>query len=218
MKRIAIIVAAGTSSRMTGDVPKQFLLIRGKPVLMYSIEKFSRHSDNIIVVLPAEYEKYWAELCITYNLNIPHIVVSGGMLRAESVKNGLNLINEECIVAVHDAARPLVSEMLIDKLYKETEKSGNAIPAIKVNDTLRMIDNTGSRTVDRNIFRIVQTPQCFNSIILRKMFDNPSNMNCTDEASMAEHEGIKINLVEGELTNIKITYDSDILIAESFIL
>ncbi len=218
MERYAIIVAGGTGSRMGTDIPKQFLVLKGMPVLMHSIEKFSRHCKRVIVVLPSDRKEQWEALCSEFRFTVPHEIVSGGTMRAESVKNGLDVLETEGVVAIHDAARPLLSDKLITRLLTVAEQEGSAIPVIKVGDSLRKLTGNASKAVDRNEYRLVQTPQCFDINLIRKAFLQPGFRNFTDEASLAEAAGYSVNLVEGESTNIKITLPSDLSYAESLMM
>jgi 2-C-methyl-D-erythritol 4-phosphate cytidylyltransferase len=216
MKRYAIIVAGGNGQRMNTELPKQFLLLKGKPVIMHSIKKFFDCDAEIIVVLPEAHLKFWEELKSKYNFKIPHRVVSGGITRCESVHNGLSLVDTiESIVAIHDAVRPLISETIIIKLYAVAEEKGNAIPVVEVRDSIRKISGNKNEQVNRDDFRIVQTPQVFQTKILKTAFEKTIERNFTDEASLAENCGIKINLEKGEQRNIKITFPEDLILAEA---
>jgi 2-C-methyl-D-erythritol 4-phosphate cytidylyltransferase len=214
MERFAVIVAAGSGTRMGSAVPKQFLLLKGLPLLMHSIRRFSDHCQNIIVVLAEDRISEWGELCSQYKFDLKHQVIPGGALRAESVKAGLDALPPEGVVAIHDAARPLISGKLISTLYRYAEQEGSAVPVIPLSDSLRKVKGNTSQAVDRNEYRLVQTPQCFDLIMLRKAFLQPGFRNFTDEASLAEAAGYTVNLVEGENTNIKITLPADLLWAE----
>lgn len=214
MNRFAVIVAGGTGQRFGSPVPKQFLLLSGKPVLMHSIEKFSSLCKDVVVVLPLEYFSHWKKICSQFNFEIPHLIVSGGPSRSISVMNGLDKIGEDGLVAVHDAARPLVSKLLIEKVFLNAEKSGNAVPCIRVNDSIRILNADENKAMNRDDFRLVQTPQCFSLGELKKAFSKFSGEEFTDEASMMERFGLKINLIDGELFNIKITGKSDLAHAE----
>lgn len=215
MKRYAIIVAGGTGSRMGNDTPKQFLLLKGKPILLHSIEKFSGHCDEVIVVLPENKMEEWKTICKKNNYPQSYQLVAGGVVRSESVRNGLEVIVGDGVVAVHDAARPLISEKLIEKLFHVAEQEDSAIPVIKLSDSLRKLSGNESKAVDRSDYRLVQTPQCFNISLIRKAFLQPGFRNFTDEASLAEAAGYNICLVDGEVSNIKITLPEDLNYAES---
>jgi 2-C-methyl-D-erythritol 4-phosphate cytidylyltransferase len=216
--RYAIIVAGGSGSRMQSVVPKQFLSINGLPVLMHTLLAFynSDSKPQLILVLPTDYHDHWAQLCTTYNFNIPHQLLSGGETRFHSVKNGLGLIpdNEDSIIAVHDAVRPLTSREIIDESYQYAAANGNAIAAVKSRDSIRQLKDGSSIALTRDEIYLVQTPQTFQSAQLKKAYYQPYNSHFTDDASVVEATGIKINLIEGNYQNIKITFAEDIAIAE----
>ena len=171
MKRYVIIVAGGQGIRMNGSLPKQFLSLNGIPVLMHTISAFHYPDIDVILVMNKDYISYWEDLCKQYSFNLNHRIVKGGKTRAESVKNGLDLIVEEGVVAVHDAVRPFVSPELIDRLFSNAETHKSAIPVIDVKDTLREITKDGeSITVPRIKYRAVQTPQLFTVSSLKKAF------------------------------------------------
>jgi len=214
-----IIVAGGNGSRMNNIVPKQFIALLGKPILMHTIEKFfsSIPEINIIVVLAKELKDEWKQLCTKHNFTIPHQLMDGGETRFHSVKNGLSVVPDNCIVGVHDAARPLVSKQTIISAFEIAEKKGNAIPAVAVNESLRETNGENNKAVDRNKYMIIQTPQCFNSTILKKAFEQPYHPLFTDDASVVERMGEKINLIEGNNENIKITTPQDLIIATALL-
>ena len=219
MKYFAIIVGGGSGSRMLSEVPKQFMLLRGRPVLMHTIEAFNKSDYNpeIIVVLNVDFHQYWENLCLLHNFSIPHKLVKGGTQRFDSVKNGIKAIKTKAIVAIHDAVRPLLSKQLIDRTFEEAERSGNAVAAIKSRDSVRQ--NTGNHTIplDREEIYLIQTPQTFSSEILKKAYTQEYRNEFTDDASVAEKIGIKINLIDGETRNFKITFPEDIRLAEIYL-
>lgn len=219
MKNYAVIVAGGSGTRMQSMIPKQFLLLQAKPVLMHTLSRFydAKLQLTLIVVLPESYIDYWKELCLRHHFIIPHEIVKGGETRFESVKNGITLITENGLVAVHDAVRPLISNTFIVNLYDTAGKQGNAVPVIQVNETIRIISGDSSKTVDRSGLRIVQTPQVFNSGTLKLAFNQQYNAAFTDEATVMEMAGEKIFLVDGEPSNIKITNQKDLIFAEAFL-
>ena len=217
MKRIALIVAGGSGSRIGGSIPKQFLLLNGRPMLMHTIEKFHDISDRVIIVLPEIHSAFWQQLCIEHQFTLNVTLVFGGVTRAASVKNGLAAIEMDSIVAVHDAARPLVSKKLIDKLYISAVTNGNAIPVIPVGESMRYVDGETNNVVDRSQYRLVQTPQCFRTELLVKAFDKADYQNFTDDASLLQAAGYQVHLEEGEPFNIKITQANDFLFAEYYI-
>lgn len=216
-KNYAIIVAGGSGSRMHSSVPKQFLLLNGLPVLMHTINAFYNciAQIHLIVVLPADSHEYWNELCAEHSFTIPHELVSGGETRFHSVKNGLGLINDDnAIVAVHDAVRPLITCEIIDESYECAAKYGNAIVAIKSRDSVRQIKDNRSISLVRDEIYLIQTPQTFQSAQLKKAYLQPYQANFTDDASVVEQTGVNINLIGGSYQNIKITFPEDIAIAE----
>jgi 2-C-methyl-D-erythritol 4-phosphate cytidylyltransferase len=216
----AIIVAGGSGSRMQSAVPKQFLLLSGKPVLMYTIEAFYGcvSAPAIIVVLPAAYHHYWQELCKEHDFRVPHHLVNGGDTRFQSVKNGLALIQDiNTVIAVHDAVRPLVSTKVIDESFNYAAKHGNVIAAVKSRDSIRQVQNQRSTALLRDEIYLVQTPQTFQSAILRQAYEQNYQAGFTDDASVVESLGIDINIIEGDYTNFKITFPEDIAIAEMLI-
>ncbi len=217
--KIVIIVAGGKGLRMGEKLPKQFLLANNLPVLMHTINSFvNTFSDiSIILVLPKEHVPYWENLCNDYNFNVNLKIAEGGETRFQSVKNGLKLAINNSIIAIHDGVRPLVSKAIIKECFNKAEKLGNAIPAISIFDSVREINESDSKIVDRNNYKIVQTPQVFKSEILQKAYDLPYNNKFTDDASVVEELGEKINLVEGNRENIKITTKYDLEIFKSFL-
>jgi len=219
-KNYAIIVAGGTGTRMQAAVPKQFLPLAGKPVLMHTIEAFhsSAASPVIILVLPADYHAYWKELCTKYHFKVPHQLVTGGETRFHSVKNGLDLITDtDAVIAVHDAVRPLISRTIIENTYQYAAEHGNAVTAVKSRDSVRSMESGISRSLVRDDVYLVQTPQTFRSAQIKKAYEQPYDPKFTDDASVVEETGVKINLFEGSHQNIKITFPEDIAIAEAIL-
>ncbi|MDF2433463.1 MAG: 2-C-methyl-D-erythritol 4-phosphate cytidylyltransferase [Mucilaginibacter sp.] len=217
-KNYVIIVAGGSGMRMQATVPKQFLLLNGKPVLMHTIAAFDRSETHpqIIVVLHPGFHTYWNQLCKEHNFNIPHQLVSGGETRFYSVKNGLDSINDDAdvLVAVHDAVRPLTGTRIIDESYKSASQCGNAVTAVKSRDSIRQVTNGVSKSLIRDEIYLVQTPQTFKLSQLKTAYLQSYNANFTDDASVVEGTGIAINFIEGSYANIKITLPIDIAIAE----
>ncbi|OFY85757.1 MAG: 2-C-methyl-D-erythritol 4-phosphate cytidylyltransferase [Bacteroidetes bacterium RIFCSPLOWO2_12_FULL_35_15] len=204
---------------MNNAVPKQFIELKGKPVLMHTLEKFFNAIPEIkiILVLADQLNDEWGILCKKYNFTIPLTLTNGGETRYQSVKNGLALVPENCIVGVHDAARPLITEQLIINLFETAKQKGNACPAIPVTETIREVIDGNNRSVDRTNYFIIQTPQCFHSSLLKKAFLKPYQSTFTDDASVLEAMGEKINLIEGDRENIKITTSQDLIIAEALL-
>ena len=213
MKKVAIIVAGGQGIRMNSDIPKQFLLLNSTPVLIHTLLKFS-HLDEIILVLPEIQIEYWNQLCKSHNFTIPHIIVEGGITRFHSVKNGLEKVDNNSIVAIHDGVRPLVSKNLINNLISEVKEGVGSIPVVPIKDSIRKLEGTNSIHIDRsNLFK-VQTPQCFLSDDIKKAYTKEYSHTFTDDASVFETNGGKINTLLGEEKNIKITTKEDLKIAE----
>lgn len=216
MKYYAIIVAGGSGNRMQAALPKQFLPLQGKPILMHTIEAFHACglSPEIIIVLNIHQHQFWEQLCQKHNFQIPHQLVSGGEERFHSVKNGLEYIKGNGIVAVHDAVRPLVSTELIQSCFKAAEAAGNAVPGVQPTDSIRKITASGkSEAMSRNMVALIQTPQTFEVKMLKKAYMQPFRNDFTDDASVVEYMGTEINIIEGERSNIKITFQEDIAIA-----
>lgn len=219
MQNNVIIVAGGKGLRMGNELPKQFIAIEGKPILMHTIEAFYSFDRrmNIVVVLPADFIDYWHKTCREHDFKIYHTIVSGGETRFHSVKNGLEQV-QQGLVAVHDAARPLVSVSLIDRAFQEAAIHKAVIPVIDVADSLRrMIDGTESEIIDRSDIKQVQTPQVFKCHMIKEAYKVDFNPSFTDDASVVESNGGKIHLIEGERQNVKITTPFDLEIAEFII-
>lgn len=219
MKYYAIIVGGGTGSRMLSDLPKQFMLLANRPILMHTIEAFynSDCKPEIIVVLNVDFHIYWEELCKQYHFSIPHKLVKGGNNRFHSVKNGIKLISGKAIIAIHDAVRPLVTKQLINHSYQEAESFGNAIAAIRSRDSVRQVNEKLNISLKRDEIYLVQTPQTFSSKILIKAYKQDFRNEFTDDASVVERLGTKIKLIEGERNNLKITFPEDLKIAEIYL-
>jgi len=215
----AIITAAGAGVRMNTPLPKQFLPLLGKPVLMHTIEAFLRVQLNmqIILVLPREQMDYWAQLCQEHHFNHPLQLAEGGPTRFHSVKNGLRLVPDNHLVAIHDGVRPLVAPQTIKEAFHLADKFGNAIPVVKINESVRIIENAFNRPIDRQAVRIVQTPQCFRSSPIKQAYNVNFHETFTDDASVLEKTGERIYLSEGNKENIKITTPEDFLIAEAIL-
>ena len=216
MQKVALIVAGGKGERMNADIPKQFLLLNGTPILMHTLKQFS-HFEKIVLVLPHSQFDYWRELCSTYNFTQKHTLVAGGTTRFYSVKNGLEKIEKNSVIAIHDGVRPLISTSLIDSLVAETGIGIGVIPIIPVKDSIRKVERENSAHVDRsNLFK-VQTPQCFLSADIQKAYTQDFTGTFTDDASVFEANGGKINTLLGEENNLKITTEEDLKIASILI-
>lgn len=219
MKKFAIIVAGGSGTRMNSELPKQFLLLQGKPLLYYTISSFLEAFDDckILLVLPEDHIAAGQEIIDAF-FDYKRIQITvGGRTRFHSVQNGLKLVDEESVVFVHDAVRCLVTTDLIRRCYDAVIEHGSAVPVIDSKDSLRMITETGNEAVDRTKIKIVQTPQAFYSKILLKSFNIDYKDKFTDEATVVEAYGMDVYLVEGEETNIKITRPLDLEIAEKLL-
>lgn len=219
MKKYAVIVAGGSGLRMGTTMPKQFLMLADKPVLWYTLTAFLNAYDDLEIIVVLHKDYFDAGLEITRNTHSPTRigVAEGGETRFHSVKNGLKHINQHSVVFVHDAVRCLVTTELIHRCYEETIKNGNAVPAVSAVDTIRIESALGNEQIDRNRVRIIQTPQTFYSDMIKAAFEQEYEDSFTDEASVVERLDVKINLVEGDYSNIKITKPVDLLIAEKIL-
>lgn len=214
--KIVLVVAGGKGERMNAGIPKQFLEIHGKPILMHTLEVF-RHYDasiQLILVLPAIQLNFWYELCKKHNFTLSHQIVAGGLTRFDSVKNGLETVKVPALVAVHDGVRPLVSVETIARCFDEAEKHSAAIPVISLVDSIRLLTEDGSQSVDRTVYKLVQTPQVFDAELLKKAYKQGFSPFFTDDASVVEAMGANVQLVEGNRENIKITTMFDLEMAE----
>lgn len=221
MQEYAIIVAGGSGSRMKSEIPKQFLKVNGLPVLTHTIKAFRNYSQNlnIIVVLPKDQFFAWHELCELHAFKEEYSLISGGETRFHSVRNGLESITDSSgLVAVHDGVRPIISKELIQNCFANAAESGTAIVSIPLKDSIRNIGKNGkNQTVNRDDFRLVQTPQTFRLDWMRNAFSNDYQAAFTDCASVLEYAGYPIHLIEGSYENIKITTPEDLLLAEIFL-
>ena len=219
MKYYAIIVGGGSGSRMQSDIPKQFLLLSGKPLLMHTLDAFynSDLQPEIILVLNVDFHKYWEDLCVQYNFKLPHTLVKAGSQRFFSVKNGLKFAKGTSIIAVHDAVRPIISNSLITAAFREAENSGSAVPALVSRDSVRQKSGDLSFVLNRNEIFFVQTPQTFHSKLLNKAYKQPYRIEFTDDASVVEKSGISVNLISGDAKNIKITFPEDLILAQAYL-
>lgn len=216
MKKHVIIVAGGKGLRMGGDIPKQFLPVCGKPVLMRTIDAFYAFDKemHIILVLPVSQQEYWTKLCAEYRFDVPHVVADGGETRFHSVKNGLALVTGEGLVGVHDGVRPFVSQAVMNRCFAEAKMKRAVIPVIGVVETVRHLTGEGSETVSRDRYKLVQTPQVFEAELIRKAYRQEFTDRFTDDASVVEALGEKVYLVEGNRENIKLTTPFDLKLAE----
>lgn len=230
MSNYIIIVAGGKGLRMGADIPKQFLPVGGKPVLMRTLERFQAYSESevaagrsglrIILVLPKAQQAYWHELCEQYAFTVEHAIADGGETRFHSSKNGLQLVPDDAlgVVGIHDGVRPFVDEEVISRCYETARREGAAIPVMPVTETLRHIDGNGNgRNVLRSDYRIVQTPQTFDIQLAKRAFQQPYSDAFTDDASVVEALGNSVTMVDGNRENIKLTTPYDLMIAEQLV-
>jgi len=219
MKKFVIVVAGGSGSRMGTEIPKQFLELCGKPVLMHTIQVFHNFDpeSRIILVLPEDQQQFWKGLCLEHSFSLVHQVVSGGKTRFHSVLNGLSQIDGEGIVFIHDGVRPLVSRETLDRCLETAQKCGNAIPVLPVTESLRKQEGDQNISVDRSQYFSVQTPQTFRSEQILEAFKQDFDAAFTDDASVAEKAGFAIQMVEGNRENIKITTPIDLIVTEAFL-
>ncbi len=218
MKQYALIVAGGTGSRMRSDLPKQFIKLGSKPILMHTIEAFHafNNSMNIALVMHPEYIALWEDLCSEHNFILKHKLVKGGNTRFHSVRNGLRqLPNENNIVGIHDAARPFIDSEFLNRCFKEANHKGNAIPFLDSTESLRYVENNSNKIIDRNLVKKIQTPQCFKLNDIKLAYNQKYDTSFTDDASVYEAKfNSKIFLVDGADKNIKITTPVDLALAE----
>ena len=218
-RKSVIIVAGGIGSRMGTDLPKQFILLEAYPVLMWTILCFTQYDPGIqvVVVLPETQIKFWKELCLKHAFHHTHQLAEGGETRFHSVRNGLKILAETDLVAIHDGVRPLVSQCTIDNCFKQAAATGAAIPVLPVNETLRRGTMGQSLTVDRNKYFSVQTPQVFKFPLLKDAYAQDWDPLFTDDASVVEKSGSPIIMVPGNRENLKITYLEDLIIAGAYL-
>ena len=220
MKTVAIIVAGGSGTRFGAELPKQFLELGGKPILMRSIEAFANSGNcpvDVIVTLPSDQMDLWQLLCDRYGFGVPHRVVPGGETRWHSVKHALDSmgdVNEVDIIAVHDGVRPMVTADVICRTIEAARRDGAAVPVVALNDSVRQVVGEASHALDRSTLRAVQTPQAFDARLLLDAYSLPYQPTFTDDASVVEQLGHPITLVEGDPHNLKITRPMDLALAE----
>lgn len=219
MKKFALIVAGGSGSRMGSEIPKQFMEMAGKPVLMHTIKAFLSYDPDVevILVLPEQHFGLWEELCRRYRFEHPYRLGQGGLNRFESVASGLNLIEGDGLVFIHDGVRPLVSRATLQRCCELATEKGNAIPALKVVESVRWAEDNLNKPLDRNRVWLVQTPQTFRVSLIREAYGQAFREEFTDDASVLESLGYRINLTEGNRENIKITWPVDLLWAETLL-
>lgn len=221
MRTITIIVAGGSGTRFGAQLPKQFLELAAKPILMRTIEAFGENRDgsfDVIITLPTGQMELWRALCERHGFVVPHRVVAGGETRWHSVKNALDSIGDIAdvdVIAVHDGVRPLATANLINRVLDAARRDGAAIPVVPLNDSVRLLDGDGgSHALDRSSLRAVQTPQAFDARLLIEAYRQPFDPTFTDDASVVERYGHQVTLVEGDPQNLKITRPMDLALAE----
>ena len=218
MKRATIIVAGGSGVRMGGALPKQFLEVGGKPILLRTLETFHRFDPHmhLVIVLPASQMDYWQTIIARHQCNIPHTIAEGGSTRFHSVSNGINALPQDIdVIGIHDGVRPFVSQDTLTRCYSNEKPA--IIPVIPLHDSMRQLTTQGNRAVDRTAYVAVQTPQVFRASLLRDAYTLPYEVQFTDDASVVEAAGGNIELTEGNRENIKITTPFDLLIAEGIL-
>lgn len=215
-QKYVIIVAGGSGKRMGSELPKQFISVAGKPILMHTLQCFHSYdaSIQIVLVLPKDQHQFWNELLEQHQFKVPHQVVSGGKERFNSVKNGLAACAKQGLIGVHDGVRPLASIETIRSCYESAEKNGAVIPCIPANESIRKIKIEKNYAVDRSQYYMVQTPQVFKAELLHQAYEQGFTSKFTDDASVVEAQGHAITMVEGNPENIKVTRPMDLKIAE----
>ncbi len=218
-KEFALVVAGGKGTRIKTKLPKQFLELNGKPILLHTLEAFLRYSDEIqiVLVLPEDDFEIWNNICKKFNFNAPIILEKGGETRFQSVKNGLSKIEGPGLVAIHDGVRPLVSEDIIGASFRLAAVHQSAVAAVRLKDSIRITDQDNTKAMDRSRFRLIQTPQTFDIDLIKQAYQMKEDASLTDDASVAEKSGHVISLFEGSYENIKITTPEDLIVAEALL-
>lgn len=213
----ALIVAGGKGTRIKSSVPKQFLELNGLPILMHTIDAFYRYSEkiNVILVLPKDDFQLWNELVEKHQFSKKFLLQEGGDSRFQSVKKGLEKIEGDGLVAIHDGVRPLVSEDIIGASFRLAAVHKSAVAAVRLKESIRVSDQDNTKAVDRSKFRLIQTPQTFPVSVIKKAYETREDETLTDDASVAERAGLTISLFEGSYRNIKITTEEDLIIAKA---
>jgi 2-C-methyl-D-erythritol 4-phosphate cytidylyltransferase len=215
----ALIVAGGKGTRIKSKLPKQFLELTGKPILLHTLEAFYRYSENItiVLVLPEDDFAIWNDICKKYNFTKPILLQKGGETRFQSVKNGLEKITGPGLVAIHDGVRPLVSEDIIGASFRLAAVHQSAVAAVRLKESIRMTDQDNTKAMDRSRFRLIQTPQTFSIDLIKQAYQMKEDVTMTDDASVVEKLGHTISLFEGSYENIKITTPEDLIVAEALV-
>lgn len=218
-RRAVIIVAGGQGKRMGGDLPKQFIPLAGKPILMHTLERLHQWDPEaeFIVVLPQEQEAYWQMLCLELDCTTPHQVCYGGKSRYHSVKSGLTAITDADLIAVHDGVRPFFAPSVVEECFRAAVQFGAAIPVAPMVESVRLVEEEENRALNRSLLRVVQTPQVFQAHLLQNAYEQPYNPLFTDDASVVEAAGTSVHLIVGNYENIKITTPFDLEVAKALI-
>ncbi len=209
-------MAGGVGTRMNAGIPKQFLILAGKPLLMHSMQAFSNAYPGItlVVALPHDQFPAWDDLCQKFSFDLPHLVSKGGTTRFHSVQQALSNLPGEGLIAIHDGVRPLISVALIRSAFQTAEGLGNCIPVLPLTESLRRVDGDHNEPADRSAFRVIQTPQVFLASTIKKAYEQPYRECYTDDATVAESIGEPIHLINGDPVNLKITHPYDLALAE----
>ncbi len=217
MLEYALVVAGGKGTRIKSALPKQFIELNGKPILLHTIEAFYRYSTSIkiVLVLPEDDFSIWKSICDKFNFTMPITLQKGGDTRFQSVRNGLDLLEGDGLVAIHDGVRPLVSEDIIGASFRLAAIHKCAVAAIRLKESIRITDQDTTKAVDRSKFRLIQTPQTFDLQLIKKAYQGKEDESLTDDASVAEKAGYSISLFEGSYENIKITTPEDLIVAKA---
>jgi 2-C-methyl-D-erythritol 4-phosphate cytidylyltransferase len=218
VKQAVIFVAGGTGTRMGSPLPKQFLTLNNTPILIHTLRNFFSFNRNfeMIVVMHHDYISFWKDLCLQFEDVPEHTVVAGGEERFHSVKNGIEAVSSDVKhIAIHDAVRPLVSHETLTRCFNTLNEHSAVVPAIPINDSIREVHGVINNSVDRSLYKRIQTPQCFESTVLKEAYSKPFSPLFTDDASVVEANGHSVFLVEGNLENIKITSPIDLIVGES---
>lgn len=213
----ALIVAGGKGTRIKSTLPKQFLDLNGKPILLHTLEAFYRYSESItvILVLPEDDFPTWKKICAVHHFEKPVVLQKGGETRFQSVKNGLDKIEGPGLVAIHDGVRPLINQDIIGASFRLAAVHKTAVAAVRLKESIRMTDQDTTKAVDRSRYRLIQTPQTFDIELIKNAYQQKEDVSMTDDASVAERAGHTISLFEGSYENIKITTPEDLVIAEA---
>ena len=218
VKQAVIFVAGGTGSRMGSPLPKQFLTLNNTPILIHTLRNFYSFNRNfeMVVVMHHDYISFWKDLCLQFEDVPEHTVVAGGEERFHSVKNGIEAVSSDVKhIAIHDAVRPLVSHETLTRCFNALNEHNAVVPATPINDSIREVHGVLNKSVDRSLYKRIQTPQCFESTMLKEAYSKPFSPLFTDDASVVEANDHSVFLVEGNLENIKITSPIDLIVGES---